>query len=136
MFLNVLNDTTTLYYLLDACTHLFFNAPGLEMRRPAIDNIARLTGRNHWPGMGKVSEDWKDAKSKVMMCSVCNAKGKKTKARKEIKTTWICKGYPREPGLCVEKDCFDVYHTNLTSASERMKNLVVLMYLGIVDNHI
>ena len=25
---------------------------------------------------------------------------------------------------------------NLTSASERMKNLVVLMYLSILDNHI
>ena len=27
-------------------------APRLErpLRRPALDNIARLTGRNHWPG--------------------------------------------------------------------------------------
>ena len=39
-----------LYYLLDVCTHLFFNVPRLEMRRPVIDNIARLTGRNYWPG--------------------------------------------------------------------------------------
>ena len=56
-------------------------------------------------------EDWKDAKSKVKMCSVCNARGKKTKGGKEVKATWICKGCPGEPGLCVEKDCFEVYHT-------------------------
>ena len=39
-----------LYYLLDVCTHLFCSAPKLELRRPALDSIARLTGRNHWPG--------------------------------------------------------------------------------------
>ena len=39
-----------LYYLLDLCTHLFHSAPRLELRRPAIDNTARLTGRNHWTG--------------------------------------------------------------------------------------
>ena len=46
-----------LYYLLDVCTHLFFNDPRLEMRKQAIDNIARPTGRNHWPGKREVSED-------------------------------------------------------------------------------
>ena len=30
---------------------------------------------------------------------------------KLIKTTWICKGCPGQPGLCVEKDCFEIYHT-------------------------
>ena len=40
-----------LHFLLDACIHLFINAPRLErpMKRTAVDSIARLTGRNHWP---------------------------------------------------------------------------------------
>ena len=102
-----------LYYLLDVCTQLFCSAPRLELRRPAIDNIARLTGRNHWPGKRETPAEWKDIKSKVKMCRVCNAKGKKTKGGKEMKTTWICKGCPGEPGLCVDKECFDEYHTKL-----------------------
>ena len=44
------------------------------------------------------------------MCRVCNAKGRKTRGGKEIKTTWICKGCPGEPGLCADKDCFEIYH--------------------------
>ena len=30
-------------------------------------------------------------------------KGKKTQGEKEVKTVWICKGCPGEPGLCVNK---------------------------------
>ena len=78
----------------------------LELKRPAIDNIAQLTGRNHWPGKRETPAEWKDVKSKVKMCRVCNAKGKKTKGGKEVKTNWICKGCPGEPGLCVDKECF------------------------------
>ena len=33
---------TFLYFLLDVCTHLLFNSPRLESRRPVIDNITRL----------------------------------------------------------------------------------------------
>ena len=83
-------------YLLDTCTHLFFNAPRLEMRRPAIDNIVRLTGRNHWPGKSEVSEDWRDAKYKVKFCRICSARGRKTEGGKEVKTIWICKEHPEE----------------------------------------
>ena len=38
------------------------------------------------------------------------ATGKK-KGGKEIKTVWICKGCPGEPGLYVGKDCFEIYNT-------------------------
>ena len=100
-----------LYYLLDVCTHLLFNAPRLESRRPVMDNIARLIGRNHWPGKRETPKGWIDSKSRVKMCRVCNARGRKTGGGKEIKTTWICKGCPGEPGLCVDKDCFELYHT-------------------------
>ena len=43
---------TFLYFLLGVCTHLLFNAPRLESRRPVIDNIARLTRRT----IGQVKE--------------------------------------------------------------------------------
>ena len=102
-----------LYYLLDVCTHLFCSAPRLELKRPSIDNIARLNRRNHWPGKRDTPAEWKDVKSKVKMCRVCNAKGKKTKGGKEVKTTWICKGCPGEHGLHVDKECFEEYHTKL-----------------------
>ena len=40
-----------LFFLQDVCTLLLQNAPRLEINssRVAIDNIARLTGRNCWP---------------------------------------------------------------------------------------
>ena len=46
-----------LHFLLDVCTHLFINAPRLErpMSRTAVDSIARLTGRNHWPAQKRNS---------------------------------------------------------------------------------
>ena len=28
-----------------------------------------------------------------------------------LKSVWICKGCPGEPGLCVDSDCFEIYHT-------------------------
>ena len=77
------------------------------MKRPAVDNIARLTGRNHWPVGRETPAEWKGAKSKLKRCM---AKGKKTQGGKEIKTVWICKGCPGEPGLCVDKNCFEIYH--------------------------
>ena len=77
-----------LHFLLDLCTHLFINAPRLErpMKRTAVDIIARLTGRNHWPAKRETPAEWKDAKSRVKKCRVCTARGKKTKGGKEIKT--------------------------------------------------
>ena len=38
------------------------------------------------------------------------AKGKKTQGGNEIKTVWLCKGCPGEPGLCLDKDGFEIYH--------------------------
>ena len=102
-----------LYFLLDLCTHLLINAPRLErpMKGTAVNSRTRLTGRNHWPAKRETPAEWKDAKSRVKKCRVCTDRGKKTKGGKEIKMTWICKGYPGEPGLCVDKGCFELYHT-------------------------
>ena len=82
-----------LYFLLYACTQILLNTPRLErpMRRPAVDNIARLTGRNHWPGRTETLAEWKGGKSKLKRCRVCMAKGKKTQGGKEIKIVWVCK---------------------------------------------
>ena len=79
--------------------------------RVAIDNIARLTGRNHWLVKRETPEEWKAMKSKTKRCRVCLAKGRLTRSRKHIKTTWVCKECPGELGLCVEKECFELYHT-------------------------
>ena len=55
------------YFLLDVCIQLLLNVPRLErpLRRPAIDNIARLTGRNHWPARRETPAEWKAAKFKT-----------------------------------------------------------------------
>ena len=79
------------YFLLDVCTQLLLKAPRLErpLRRPAVDNMARLTGRNHWPGIRETPAEWKGAKSKLKRCRVCITKERKTQGGKEIKTVWI-----------------------------------------------
>ena len=48
-------------------TLLLQNAPRLERNpsRVAIDNIARLTGRNHWPVKRKTPEEWETMKPKT-----------------------------------------------------------------------
>ena len=56
-----------LFFLQDVYTLLLQNAPRLERNpsRVAIDNIARLTGRNHWPVKRETPEEWKAMKSKT-----------------------------------------------------------------------
>ena len=50
-----------LFFLQDVCTLLLQNAPRLERNpsRVAIDNIARLTGRNHWTVKEKLMKNGK-----------------------------------------------------------------------------
>ena len=61
-----------LYFLLDTCTQLLQNAPRLErpLRRTEVDNIARLTGRNHWSGKREAPAEWKDAMNKLEIQSL------------------------------------------------------------------
>ena len=77
-----------LHFLLDVCTHLLINAPRIErpMKRTTVHNVARLTGRNHWPDKTETPTEWKDAKSRVKKCRVHTARGKKTiKEEKKLK---------------------------------------------------
>ena len=101
-----------LIYTLDLCTLLLQKSPGLEnpLEIPPIDNIIQLTGRNHWPGKEE-APDWKKTKSKTKRCRVCAAKGIKTQSGNVINTGCICMGCLEEPGLCVDKDCFEIFHT-------------------------
>ena len=52
------------FFLKDVCTLLLQNAPRLErnLSRVAIDNSARLTGRNHWPFKRETPEERKAMK--------------------------------------------------------------------------
>ena len=70
-----------LFFLQDVWTIHFQIEPGLERNpsRVAIDNIARLTGRNHCPVKREIPEEWKDIKSKTKRCRVCLAKGRFTR---------------------------------------------------------
>ena len=99
-----------LHFLLDAISNLLLNSPRLGKPLTGQYNIRRLTGRNHWPARREAPEG-RQSCSKVKKCRVCNAKGRRTQKGVPIKTVWICKGCPDEPGLCVEKECFEVYHT-------------------------
>ena len=67
-----------LYYLLDVCNQLIQHAPRFQGPiRPPLDNIARLTGRNHWPAKRESLPNWKKMSSRTKWCRVCYAKGKK-----------------------------------------------------------
>ena len=72
-----------------------------------------------------VSEDWKDAKSKVKMCRVCNVGEKKSKDGKEAKTTWICKDVLEILDCVLKKTVLRCTTQNLTSDRERTKTLVI-----------
>ena len=52
-----------LHFLLDVCIQLLLNAPRFErpLRRPAVDNIVRLTGRSYWQARRETTAEWKGA---------------------------------------------------------------------------
>ena len=101
-----------LHFLLKIITQLLANSPRLErpLKGKDVDNIARLTGRNHWPAKRNAPGHWQ-SNFKTKRCRVCFAKGRRTEKGGHIKTSWICKGCPEEPGLCIEQECFEIYHT-------------------------
>ena len=59
----MVSKMSILYFLLDVCTQLLLNAPRLErpMGRPAVDDIVRFIGRNHWSGRRETPDEWKGA---------------------------------------------------------------------------
>ena len=73
-----------LYFLLDICTQLLLNAPRLEssLRRPVVDNIARLTERNHWPGRREIPTEWKRCQVQIKEMQSMHGQGKEDTKRK------------------------------------------------------
>ena len=79
------------------------------------DTVYRLTNR-HFSEQGKPvpgSVDRRPSKK----CRVCYAQGKRTAKGQPIKTVYICKSCPSEPGLNIDY-CFEVYHTVLDYSHE------------------
>ena len=107
-------------YLHDIISQLIARAPCIQKEykslRGPVDNIHRLSGRNHWPGkrnvdVGRGGKGPKKKRHKCKMCRVCYARGIRTSGDRPVDTSWICTGCPSQPGLCVDRDCFVAYHT-------------------------
>jgi hypothetical protein len=104
-------------FLHGVMTQLIAKAPRLVQGPTApLDNIIRLTGRNHFPCKRQYEGASAKMASKVKRCRVCYARGVLSASGHPIKTTWVCMACPSEPGLCVEKDCFAAYHTKYNYA--------------------
>jgi len=95
-----------LKFLHDVVTQLLALSPRLNPST-AVDSIARLTGRNHFPCKRQHDGQGSRRASKKKVCRVCYARGLRTEKGGAIETTWLCDACLSAPGLCVEKD----YHT-------------------------
>ncbi len=105
-------------FLHGVITQLIAKAPRF-VKNPAapLDNIIRLTGREHFPCKREYEGGGSKMSSKVKRCRVCYARGILSASGRPVRTTWICSACPSEPGLCIERDCFDVYHTKIDYSS-------------------
>ena len=74
------------------------------------DTFQRLTGR-HFASVKTAPPDVKNQRP-CKRCRVCYARGIRTKAGRDVKTVYICKDCPSEPGLHPGL-CFEVYHTKI-----------------------
>ena len=72
------------------------------------DLFARLT-RRHFPSLKVPTEGAKD-KRPTKKCRVCYTKGKRSEKGHVLKTVYVCRFCPSEPGLHPET-CFEQYHT-------------------------
>ena len=101
-------------YLLKVITIMMSAAPKL-IRNPRVtaqDNVERMTGHKHFHARRLLPENSQRQRANhlVKACRVCVAKGNTNKQGKPIRTQWVCKNCPDEPGLCIE-GCFEEYHT-------------------------
>ena len=106
-FLSFLHDVISAFFL--CSTKLNRNDINLS------DTVYRLTNR-HFPEQRKPvpgSVDRRPSKKS----RVCYAQGKRTAKGQPIKTVYICKSCPSEPGLHIDY-CFEVYHTVLDYSHE------------------
>jgi hypothetical protein len=107
-----------LAYVHDVITQLLANSVQLQRGSvPQLDNIIRLTGRNHFPGKRPSETLRSKMPSKSKKCRVCRARGVTTVKGGPIKTAWVCMACPDQPGLCIDRQCFADYHTKLDFSS-------------------
>ena len=88
------NKVSFLEFLLDAISLLVTAAPIFE--RPIHVVVTHLSGK-HFPSIKK-PEGAKDQRP-TEACRVCSARGLCTEKGKYLKTVYICKNCPSEPGL-------------------------------------
>ena len=97
-------------FVIETISDLLTLAP-LQPRNLAVahdDDVERLTGR-HFGSYKEAAEGLKD-KHPSKMCRVCYKRGKRTSKGKPLKTTYICRFCPSEPGLH-PGECYEIYHT-------------------------
>ena len=109
------DDVTLLTFMHDTVALLVASQPKIShnIRNVPDDSYYRLTG-HHFPEIKKAADGSRN-KRPTKPCRVCYARHIQTDKGKPLKTIYICKSCPSEPGLHIES-CFKIYHTKLNYA--------------------
>ena len=102
------DDLLSFMHNVVAC--LLVSSPRLNKEICLKDTVHRLTGR-HFPMKKKPNPGTKDP-NPTKNCRVCYARGVKTNKGAPLKTVFVCKTCPSQPGPQTE-DCLEIYHTIL-----------------------
>ncbi|XP_064631644.1 piggyBac transposable element-derived protein 4-like [Lineus longissimus] len=102
--------TPFLNYLHDVVAMLLTSSPKLNKLVIREETVHRLTGR-HFPVLRGFVPSGKRRKTKN--CKVCYARGLRGPSGKPLETVMVCKNCPSHPGLHVDRDCFEAYHTEV-----------------------
>lgn len=103
-------NCTFMEYVIEVVKHLVVSRPALPQIQHQNDDVYRLTGR-HFPSVKQAAEGAADQRPSKN-CRVCYARGIRTNKGKPLKTVYICRSCPSEPGLHPDK-CFELYHTSI-----------------------
>ncbi|XP_065681354.1 piggyBac transposable element-derived protein 4-like [Hydra vulgaris] len=101
---------TFLDFLHETISSLALINPAIPNNQILDDTLSRLTGR-HFLSLKVASPDAKD-KRPTKRCRVCYAKRKLSAKCQPLKTTYVCRFCPSEPGLHPDT-CFEAYHTQV-----------------------
>ena len=90
---------------------LITSLPSDQVREPIPDDTFHHLSGRHFILVKKAPPKAKD-QCPTKRCRVCYAHRIRTKNGSAIKTIYVCKACPSEPGLHPET-CFEIYHTKL-----------------------